>query len=193
MIHAINRPFAGLLSLALAALWVGPKPGHAAPVDQPLLGLSLADAQTTDFFVFFHLNETSRERDVAKRVVVNFKPESSAFRKVVTVRTTLDAQGRIVQIELLLARSFVRERVYSGDIAKSVLVDSLPVSDRAAIMPLAAQIRSTYGTDSMSDGYEAYLGRRKSFTQELSSSSLAIESLDRLGEPWVRIQVALKP
>jgi hypothetical protein len=189
MRYAIEKRSLGLLVFAIASLLTVPKPATGAPAN--LLGMALPQAQQTDFFTFFHLNETSRQRDLARRVVVNFKPESEAFRKVVTVKATLDAQGKIVEMDLFLARSFVDGRVYAGDIVKSMLLDALPPSDREAVATLAAEIRRSEAP-SGSPGYLAYLGKRNLFTQQLSLSSVRIENTTQDGEPWVLLQVALK-
>jgi hypothetical protein len=120
----------GFLLLAATLLLGAPRLADAAGSSQSLLGMSIADAQDTDFFTFFHLNEIYRDTDLANRVVVNFKPENKAMSNEVTVRATVDSQERIVQMSLFLARRFVDAQVFARDIAKSFLLDSLPPPDR---------------------------------------------------------------
>jgi hypothetical protein len=174
-----------------------------------LLGMSLADAQKTDFFSWFHLEETGREKDSGGRTVVTFKPNAEAFHKLVTVQTTLGAQDQIAQIDLYLARAFVNDRmkrVNANDIAKSMLLDAVPGSDRADIKTLVDEIESNRGSDMQilsarppaetpvkeSPGYLAYLGKRYVYTQQLSSSVLHMENVKQSGEDWIDIQVAVK-
>jgi hypothetical protein len=115
---------------------------RAVPPPQSLLGMSLQAAKETDFFTFFHFTETWREKDSAKRNVVIFKPDSPAFSKLVTLRTTLDSQDRIVQMELDLARAFIdsQQRAFANDIAGHLLANGLPRQDLITIKTLAQEI-----------------------------------------------------
>src|SRR5579862_7574570 len=114
-----------LIAVLLALCW-GRSQLLAAPFPG-LLGMSLPDARKTDFFSWFHLEETGRKVDSNGRMAVSFKPDGEAFHKLLTVRTALDAQERIVQIDLYLSRAFINdrtERAFANDIAKSLLLDT---------------------------------------------------------------------
>src|SRR6516225_10064836 len=54
--YGIEKRSLGLLVFAIASLLTVPKPATGAPAN--LLGMALPQAQQTDFFTFFHLNET---------------------------------------------------------------------------------------------------------------------------------------
>jgi hypothetical protein len=198
-----------LLMAMGASLGSTPKPALTAAPLPGLLGMDLVDAQRMDFFTWFHLAEIGRERDASNRTVVSFKPTGEAFRQLVTLRTTLDVQGRIVQMDLYLARSFVNDRhkrVFANDIAKSLLLDAPPRPDRAALEVLAEEIASNKGTDTPvltaqqpaetplkeSPGYQTYLGRRYVYTQEFSRSTLHMENLKHNEQAWLQLQLSLK-
>lgn len=182
---------------------------HAAPPRQALLGMSLPAAQNTDFFTFFHLVETWREKDSAKRTVVIFKPSSGAFRKLVTFRATLGPQDRIVQAELDLARAFIdndRERGFANDIAASLLANALPQDDRITIGTLIKEVAFRGPSNPQiarprpppdmpvkeSLAYLTYVGKRKAYAQELSASTLLMENMKQENEDWLQIRVSLK-
>src|SRR4029453_19156535 len=72
------------------------------------LGTQLADAQKQDFFSFFHLLEAGRSDGKDGTKIVSFKPlNSPKFKELATVYTTIDKGGKILDINLLLSRSFV--------------------------------------------------------------------------------------
>ena len=60
-----------------------------------------------------------------------FKPSGEKFHPLVTVKVTTDGAGRILALEMALARSFIdspRDGIYARDIAKSFLQAGLPAS-----------------------------------------------------------------
>jgi hypothetical protein len=131
-----------------------------------LLDCTLDEALKTDFFTWFQLRLASGMEDAASRQGLAFQPEGDAFHDLVTVSVTLGEEGRIVAIDLLLARAFVddpRIAPFARDIAKSFLWAAAPAADRGAIAPLADEIefRPRYG--------EAPVLRRASSAPDLPS------------------------
>jgi len=170
--------------------------------------MSLMEAKKTDVFTWFHLVESGPEKDATGRRVV-FHPEGKAFRKLVTVKVTLDSQDRVDAIDLLLARSFVNDKkqgVFASDIAKSLLLSAIPNSDQPAIKVLTDEIQSNEKSDATvlsaepgaetpykaSPGYLTYLGKRYLYTQDLTGSTLRMENLKQDDTDLLRIAVALK-
>jgi hypothetical protein len=182
----------------LVATITGEPSAVAATPAQSLLGMPIADAHKTDFFSFFHLEQSGSAPDSMGRPILIFKPTAAEFRKLVDVRTTLDAHDRIVQVDLLVARSFLNDRlqgVFAADIAKSMLTASLPLSDQPDVGSLIEEITNTrrQGTSiPESPGYLAYLGRGNDHTQTLSSSMLGFENIFQNGEEWLQIRTALR-
>jgi len=178
------------------SVWLsnGPVAGWASQPTQSLLGMNLSTAQNTDFFTFFHLVESGREQDSTRRSVVIFKPSSEAFRKIVTVRTTLSSRNEIVQMELDLARSFIDssdEGRFANDIAKTMLGESPPPQDLPEILDLARQIYRPTSSTMESPGYLTYIGRRQVYTQNLSACVLYMENVKQNGENWLQIRLSL--
>ena len=109
-----------LLPLGLAAPLVAASFGN--------LGETLEQAKQTDFFRFFHLEQSQVSKSDGSTVTA-FKPSGEKFHPLVTVKVTTDGAGRILALEMALARSFIdspRDGIYARDIAKSFLQAGLP-------------------------------------------------------------------
>ena len=109
-----------LLPLGLAAPLVAASFGN--------LGGTLEQAKQTDFFRFFHLEQSQVSKSDGSTVTA-FKPSGEKFHPLVTVKVTTDGAGRILALEMALARSFIdspRDGIYARDIAKSFLQAGLP-------------------------------------------------------------------
>ena len=184
----------GLAGLALALMAFGARAAAADEAGASLLGMSLAEAQRTDFFGFFHLVETGRDSDERGRTVATFRPESEAMSRIAAVGATLDGEGRIVGMSLSLARSFIdgRERIFARDIAKSFLLDATPAADRAAVEPLAEEIwLGEAKAKAASKGFLTFLGREASERLDLTRSALSLDNATQDGEPWLVMRMQL--
>ncbi|MGA2147949.1 MAG: hypothetical protein ABSH49_23630 [Bryobacteraceae bacterium] len=173
-----------------------------------LLGMPLPKALRTDFFTFFHLEETGRQTS-GGTTVVHFKPSGAGFRERVTLEATVADGGKIASIRLDLARQFIAgsQAVFANDIAKSLLADGPPAADRAALGPLVDEIQSNRNANGIvlsaqkpppppameSDGYLTYLGKRQSYSRELTVCSLRLENSKQDSGEWLRIELAAKP
>src|SRR5260370_1361246 len=166
-------------SMMLGSL--GAKDLSAAPLGD--LGEKLEQARKTEFFRWFHLEETGRQAGAS---VVQFKPSGEKFRSLVTVNLSVDSGQRLVGAELILSRSFVdsgRDGMFARDIAKSFLRVVTTAEDRKAIASLVAEIEQPPASLSTplivrnrpapslpvapSPGYRTFLGEQKSYEQSL--------------------------
>ncbi len=171
----------GILSKVLVPL------GLAAPLIAASfgnLGETLEQAKQTDFFHFFHLEQSQVSKSDGSTVTA-FKPSGEKFRPLVTVKVTTDAAGRIQALEMALARSFIddpREGVFARDIAKSFLLAGLPAPRDGETTDLINEIQFQ-GTSTMTiiqrraeipklpekptPGYLTYLGKQTSYEHRL--------------------------
>ena len=180
----------------------------AASAFPGLLDMTLPDALKTDFFSFFHLEETGREA-VGKQPVVIYQPSGPAFKKLVTVRVRLSPQGKITDLSIDMARAFINsrtQRVFANDMAKSILSDGVGPADRQTLNRLVQEILSNKGMDSTlltsqdlpkapdqgSPGYLTYLGKRYVHDQSLAACTLHMENVKISDEDWLRIQLTRK-
>jgi len=172
------------------------------------IGDSLTDAVRGDFFTFFHLKEKKREAKEG-RTLVTFKPSAGAFRPLVTLQVTVNAEGKITAEELALARSFIDDpgnEVFARDIAKSLLRSAVPHADRDEVQLLATEIenRDLRGTvlwrrDAQprlpaepSAGYLVYAGKAARFGATWSESSLVFQNVLADDKPILLIVIAAK-
>ena len=202
----------GRLALAIVLLTGAGMNLRGRPQDtamhHPLLGMSLAEAKRTEFFTWFHLQQTGKETDAKNRPVVIFQPSGGAFHELVSVRAGLDEHEHIVHFELLLARSFIDDKkqgVFANDIAKSFLLDAAPGADQDALRGLADDISSNQMSEQRvitrqplppppqrpGPAYLTYLGQRQQDTEQLSNSTLHLENLKRGDQEWLRMAFSL--
>jgi hypothetical protein len=128
----------------------------------------------------------------------------------VTVKVVLKDQEQIIEIQLILSRSFVDDRRTNGvlarDISKSLLLAAIPGSDQRPIHELVEAIRS-YGQNSdmivfskkpqkppdlLAPGYQTYLGKQQIYRKELSSAVLTMENTEEDGAKLLAIKVSAK-
>lgn len=196
-------PSLRLLPLLLAAALVPLAPRAAGAQ----LGARLEDAKKTDFFTFFHLEETARGPGH-----VDFRPKGPMFRRHVQVRVVPGPDGTIRELHLALDRDFVDEPmsgIFARDLAKSFLRFAVPGADLPGVEALADEIELPkempgYETattrprppapSTPSPGYGVYLGGTPSHTLRLEGSVVTLENLplDR-GAPVLLVSVVPRP
>jgi hypothetical protein len=210
---AMGKCLVGGLAL-IPILMMGPSESllgrsQDSTMQHSLLGMRLAEAKETEFFTWFHLEQTGTETGPEKQRIAVFKPSGDTFRKLVMVRTALDAGEHIVRIELFLARSFLDDKkqcVFANDIAKSFLLDATSAADQDAIKGLADSISSNQTSgeriitarplpappDRPGPAYLTYLGKRPRDTEQLSSSTLHLENLKLGDQGWLQMVLSLR-
>jgi hypothetical protein len=192
------------IALLLCLPFVAARSGQPSPPFQGLLGMPLAEAPNTDFFTFFHLEETGRQ-PAGTGTIITFKPGGAQFRELVTLRATVTDQRRIIALRLDLAHRFIAgsQGVFANDIAKSFLADGPPGADRGALHTMVDEIQSNRNSETAvlsgqpmpqpparaSDGYLTYLGKRQAYSQTLTVCSLHMENTKESGEDWLQIQL----
>ena len=181
----------------------------SSPPPEGLLGSRLEDAKKTDFFTFFHLRETGGVVALEKTVALGFAPEAGQFRELVSVYVTVDADHRIVGLDLSLARSFVDHKtngIFARDIAKSLLRAAIPKDKQGAIEDLANEIEFPGAIKGQTivnvrpppklppaptAGYLTYLGKRRDFELKISEYQLRLENRIISGDAKLFISVQI--
>src|SRR5580658_3992168 len=103
----------------------------AAPGSFSGFGNTLDNAKKTDFFQFFHLEQTG-ESAVKDGKIIVFQPSGEKFHDLVRVYMTVDSKALIQGVELELSRSSVdspSDGIYARDIAKSFLQAAVDPQD----------------------------------------------------------------
>jgi hypothetical protein len=129
VLYAISVPFGEMLQLA------GLMPLGAFGS----LGDTIDSAKRTDFFTFFNLEQTRASAGDKGRRLLIFQPSGPAFHSLAAVEATTDANGRLLRMQLALARRFLddpRNAPFAHDIATSFLRDSMPTQDQGILAGL---------------------------------------------------------
>jgi hypothetical protein len=161
-----------------------------------LLGSKLSDAQQSNFFTWFHLEQTGPAQTLCDGKFAEYKPSGSTLRALTSVHVTSDGQERIQSLELILTRSFIEDRVngiYARDIAKSLLQSALSDADRDRFKELINQIeflfsrgrpmimRASRQTPNLPEeptpGYAVYLGKSERWEDRIWEGTIVIENL----------------
>jgi hypothetical protein len=167
--------FSAMMPVMLAGAVPGPFGGFGDTVES---------AKKTDFFTFFHLEQTGESAAKNGKVIV-FQPTSDKFHALVHLYLTVDSKAQIQGAELEISRAFVdssSDGIFARDIAKSFLQTAVDPQDADKVDNLIKEIGQLLGTDkpvlahpdsvpkpagAPSDGYMAYLGKRESFQLSL--------------------------
>ena len=171
------------------------------------LGNTPADAKNTDFFKWFHLEETGKSATADGGTTISYGPSAPKYRPLVRVRLHLAPPGWIRGADLLLKRRFIddpREEGSARDIAKSFVAAAATKNDVKQIRRLRDEIFYLGSARVMisesaakeiaiplipSDGYQAFTGRRGHFVDMLSRSRLWMENVVADGEPALFISI----
>ena len=140
------------------------------------LGENVEQARKTEFFRWFHLEESGRTGSV-----VHFKPRAEKFRSLVTLNLLLDSRQRLIGAELVLSRSFIDsgvEGLFARDIAKSFLRVVTSAEERRAIGGLIGEIEQPAPRLPVapSPGYRTFLGEQTHYEQSLARGHIRLEN-----------------
>jgi hypothetical protein len=178
---------------------------HLGPLGS--LGNTPADAKATDFFKWFHFEETGKSPGADGGTTISYAPSAAKYRPLVTVRLHLAQAGWIRGAELVLKRRFIedpREETSARDIAKSFLASASAKVDWNKIHRLHDEIFYLGSAKMMvhdsaakditiplipSDGYQVFTGRRGHFVDVLSRSRLWMENVAADGEPALLVSI----
>ena len=173
--------------------------GSASGATFGQLGGRLDQARETEFFRWFHLEQTDLSRAGAQTVVA-FKPSGEKFRPLVTLNVTTDGQGGLQALELVVSRVFVddpKDGVFARDIVKSLLLAVFAGAGDQGLTDLTNELQYPlfYGPgvlvrtppadiklpEEPTRCYQVYLGRQTACTLELAGQRLRLENR-RAGE-----------
>jgi hypothetical protein len=121
-------------------------PGSAAqdgPIgDGGLLGTKLSEAKAkSSLFTWFFFEPVGEEKPAGGATA--YKPNGEAFRALVTLNITTNADGIITKLQLVIARAFIdnpAKCVFAADLAKSFLGEGAATSSDDAVGLLAQEI-----------------------------------------------------
>jgi hypothetical protein len=173
---------------------------------------NIAAAKKTDFFEFFHLEQTRSKVDDSQHTIMSFRPDAPTFHDLVELKVKLNQDEFILNSELSIARSFLDGRfpngVFAADLAKSFLQFSIPEARQDPVgelieeiwnrshgevkkIPVPAAKRAEAGLPSMpSLAYLTYVGAQESYLQALSGGTLRLNNITSDGVRYLLISVS---
>lgn len=148
----------------------------------------------SDFFTWFHLEETGPAREEGERKVLEFRPSGEIFRELVSLAIVTNGEGRIQEMRLSLARSFVDDAtngIFARDLAKSLLRAAVPRENQADVTDLTNEIEFLFPVgrsaisarddlpklpDPPTVGYQVFVGKEKLYEQVFSRCVVRLEN-----------------
>jgi hypothetical protein len=163
-------------------------------------GKNPEDAKKTEFFRWFHLEQTEAASQQDGGRVISFKPSAPKFHHLVTVKVTTAAGEVLRGMELVVHRSFIndpQDGIFARDIAKSFLLAGLAAPrDRettdlineiqyrnVSSMPILRHesVKEPKLPEKPTPGYLTYSGQQPSFEHPVPGFLLRLEN-KKLGE-----------
>lgn len=153
------------------------------PAPGIMFGQTLEAALKTEFFrTFFEGSEMRKTTTKEGLAVVNYEPgEKSIFKGRRSLEITLDSQGIITALSLILDREFLDARPYSGmtcDVAKSFLRAAAPDDDSPKLEPLARAVGNFFvakpGQDRFPPGYSVFSGKEMESEEDFAFCTLRL-------------------
>jgi len=157
------------------------------------MGHTLASARATEFFSWFHLEETERvPRDPGE--LVRHRPSGEKFRTLCSLEALTTADDELVSMELVIQRSFVDgpDAPFARDVVKSFLAAALPDACRHVLEDFMAEI-TRFGGDGDTPGMKVFKGRQQSWSTLTGWSRLQMANLTVEDVPSLVVNISPNP
>ena len=138
------------------------------------MGGSIESAQKTNFFQWFHLEETERiPEEPGQRV--RFRSSGPKFHKLCHMDILTDKGGRMIQLELTVQRAFLegRDSLFAHDLVKSFLFGALPDACQDVLVDFMREMNAP-DRGGETPGFRVFSGRLPSWNTETGWSRLAL-------------------
>ena len=181
----------------------GSVPGRL-PVYSPF---NLEAAKKTDFFTWFHLEQSGPAAAEGAAAVLDFKPGGPAFHNLVDVNIFLENDA-VPKVSLVMDHAFMSGQTvpFASDFARSFLAFTLPDAKSGPIAELKTEIDKWWRSDrtfvpvpgaavptklpSMpSPAYMVYLGGGESYALPLANGRLLLENVRQNDKSRLRMTI----
>lgn len=141
------------------------------------MGETLDTASQTEFFEWFHLEETEHRPETPGEVV-RFRSSGPKFRDLCYLDILRAGTGRLSRMELVLQRQFIdgRDRDFAQDIVKSFLMAALPQACQEVLKDFMGEI-STMRAAGVTPAYLTFQGRQSVWQTQTGWSRLVLANL----------------
>ena len=157
------------------------------------MGRSLATAKQTEFFQWFHMEETER-RPEEPGTLVRFRPSGEKFHELCYLDSLSAAGAELVRMELVVLRTFIdgTDRLFAQDLVKSFLIGVLPDACKQILQDFMREITTPAG-DGITPGFQVFRGRQKDWSTQTGWSRLSFANLPLPEGPAFVLQVGPNP
>lgn len=157
------------------------------------MGRTLATALQTGFFQWFHLVQVEQTTEQPGRLT-RFQPEGEKFHNLCFLEVLEDPNGALVQMELVLLRTFIegRDGIFARDLVKSFLVAALPDACQHVLANLIQEFASPPALRA-TPGFLVFMGQREAWATETGWSRLWLNNVALNGQRVFAVSVCPNP
>jgi hypothetical protein len=158
------------------------------------MGETLETAVQTEFFKWFHLEETERKPDEPGEEV-RFRPSGEKFHDLCYLDVLMASAGELVRMELVVRRAYIegRDRHFAQDLVKSFLLAVLPDACQAVLKDFMQEITEFPGGRGVTPGYLVYLGQHPAWRVQTGWTRLTLANLPLTDAASLVVQVYPNP
>jgi hypothetical protein len=157
------------------------------------MGQTLETARQTEFFQWFHMEETER-RPEEPGTLVRFRPSGEKFHNLCYLETLEAPSGEMVRMELVVQRPFIdgADGLSAQDLVKSFLLAALPDACKEVLRDFMREIIAP-GGDGSTPGFQVFRGRLKDWSTQTGWTRLSLANLPLAEAPSFVLQVEPNP
>jgi hypothetical protein len=155
---------------------------------------TLESARKTEFFGWFHLEETER-RPEKPGEVARFRPSGPKFHDLCYLDILKATSGEMVRMELVLRRAYIesRDAAFAQDLVKSFLLAALPPACQSVLQDFMREITSLPAGKGETPGFQVFRGTESAWGAQTGWSRLALVNLNLPEGPTMVVQLGPKP
>jgi len=159
------------------------------------MGETLDTAGQTEFFAWFHLEQTE-QRAEAPGKLVRFRPSGEKFRELccLDALTGEPPAAPLVALELVVEREFLDgpSGIFAQDLVKSFLLAALPDACREVLEDFLREM-NVPGGPGATPGYRVFRGQQSEWKTETGWSRLVMANAAVEGEPSLVVNLRANP
>jgi hypothetical protein len=157
------------------------------------MGPTLETARQSEFFQWFHMEETERHPDEPGEAV-RFRPSGEKFHDLCYLDILIAAHGELVRMELIVQRAFLdgTDHLFAQDLVKSFLGAVLPDACKSVLEGFMKEMNAP-GGDGATPGFQVFRGRHPAWRTQTGWTRLLLANLPLTEAPILVVQVCTNP
>jgi hypothetical protein len=157
------------------------------------VGPTLESALQSEFFQWFHMEETERHPDDPGEAV-RFRPSGEKFHDLCYLDVLIASRGELIRMELVVQRAFLdgTDNLFAQDLVKSFFVAVLPDACKEVLQDFMREMNVPGGNGVM-PGFLVFRGRRPAWRTQTGRTRLLLANLPLTEAPVLVVQVCPNP